>query len=232
VRHPRDQPPELVVSVMHDITDGENFDRMRDQLFSAAAHALKTPAAIIKANVQNMAARVSASVQPSINAIQRQCERIDRLVQNLLVVSRARSRTLELHPQEIDLAPLVQSVVRDLASPVGAEINAMPRVRGDIERLALVVRNLALDAIHAARARSAITLELVATGDEAELAARYTPLRVFERTYAGSDEYDDATLSRCATETIAEAHGGSAGLDETDTEARLWVHLPKLEEAA
>jgi hypothetical protein len=35
--HP-DEPPQLVVSVMHDITDNEQFEAMRDQFMSAAAH--------------------------------------------------------------------------------------------------------------------------------------------------------------------------------------------------
>ena len=45
-------PATWVVSVMHDITDTEHLDRMRDQFFAAAAHSLKTPLAIVKADVQ------------------------------------------------------------------------------------------------------------------------------------------------------------------------------------
>src|SRR5204862_7410340 len=41
------EPAMWVVSVMHDITDSENLDRMRDQFFAAAAHSLKTPDAIV-----------------------------------------------------------------------------------------------------------------------------------------------------------------------------------------
>ena len=46
------EPATWVVSVMHDITDTEHLERLRDQFFAAAAHSLKTPVAVIKADVQ------------------------------------------------------------------------------------------------------------------------------------------------------------------------------------
>ena len=43
-----------VVSVMHDITDTEHLERLRDQFFAAAAHSLRTPVVVIKADVQSL----------------------------------------------------------------------------------------------------------------------------------------------------------------------------------
>ena len=51
--------------------------------------------------------RRSAAVTASIA---RQCDRIDRLVQNLLVLTRARSRTLQLYPSEMELRPLIERI--------------------------------------------------------------------------------------------------------------------------
>ena len=237
VRTRPDDEPALVVSVMHDITANENIERMRDHFFAAAAHSLKTPVAIIKANVQFMSRTAPQTARPSIRAIQRQCDRIDRLVQNLMIVARARSHSLRLYPREMELASIVQDVAHELSAVRGAldvrtDIVESPRIRGDRERLAIVVRNLSYDAVRAARPHTPLTLRLDRSGGDVELDVRYEPLDVAERTYAGNEEYDDSQLSRYATETIVEAHGGSTGEQEDDREATLWVRLPMMEDAA
>lgn len=236
----RDEPDErasLVVSLMHDITADEHFEKLRDRFFSAAAHALKTPVAIIKANVQLMAQSPGPIVASEL-AVQRQCDRIDRIVQNLLVVSRARTRTLELFPEEIELPPLLESTARELVTTHVAPqvetvaVNARP-IRGDRERLQLVVRNLAYEALIAARPKTPLTLRVDPHDHEIELSVHFDPLPVYERTFAGAEEQDDTKLARCATTTIVEAHGGVTG-EETvsEHEAMLWIRLPMMERAA
>jgi PAS domain S-box-containing protein len=226
----------LVVSVVHDITDSENLERLRDRFFQATAHALKTPIAIIKANVQFIAWSTPASARPSFLAIERQCDRIDRLVQNLQIIARARSHSLELHLHELELAPLVLETARELASmrsalDVRAEIASSPRIFGDRERLALVVRNLSYEAYHAAMPHTPVTLRVEQHDARVELRATFEPLPVSERTFAGYSEYDDDSLSRSATATVVEAHGGEVGALNGDEEATLWVRLPIMEKS-
>jgi signal transduction histidine kinase len=229
-------PPTFVVSILHDITDSERLDQLRDGFFSAAAHSLKTPVAIIKANVQFVERSAPLALQPSLAAIDRQCDRIDRTVQNLQVVSRARSRSLELVLEPTDLAKLVRDAVRDLDGAASArvrmELAASPTVLGDRERLITVVRNLVHEALRKAVAHSAITVRLTQEGYEAELAVIYEALPVAERCYAGAEQYDDTTLARCATETIAEAHGGKVGETAGESIESIWVRLPTRGEGA
>ena len=227
----------LVVSVMHDVTDNERFEAMRDQFMAAAAHYLKTPVAIIKANVQFLAREAPSTVPASLGMMQRQCERIDRLVQNLLVVARARSNSLELHARDMELAPLVQTMVRDLADEhnprdVQVTIDAQPHVRGDRERLAIVAHNLSQEALLHSRPRSVVHVNLEVTGLEAAIRVAYEPLPGAAQPFAGALEYDDTKLSRFATDTIIKAHGGRSGAETMDREATLWVTLPVLAEAA
>jgi signal transduction histidine kinase len=236
----RDDPgdrPVLVVSVLHDITADEHIEQMRDHFFSAAAHALKTPVAIIKANVELMA-RTEQPLHASELAVQRQCDRIDRIVQNLLIVSRARTHSLELFPESTDLTPLLESTAAELvaaraAANVGTEIVGSAVIHGDPERLQLVIRNLAYEALTAARPKTPLTLRVVPREDDVELSVHFDPLPPAERTFAGAEDHDDSKLGRCATTTIVEAHGGMTG-EETVNEhdAMLWVRLPVLEKAA
>jgi signal transduction histidine kinase len=234
VPNPEGQPTQLVVSVMHDITDNERFEAMRDQFMTAAAHYLKTPVAIIKANVQYLA-RTAPRHDPSLlDMMQRQCERIDGLVQNLFVLARARSNSLELHARDMELAPLVRTIARDLsdARDTQVTIEAHPHVRGDRERLAIVARNLSQDALRHSVPRSVVRVNLDATEHEAQIRVAYVPLSVTAQPFEGALEYDDTRLSRYATDTIIKAHGGHTGAQVAGKQAELWVTLPILRGAA
>ena len=228
VREHSEDPADLVVAVLHDITDTENLERTRYHFFAAAAHALKTPIAIIKANVQLMG-RGTVATRDSRLAVQRQCDRIDRVVQNLLVVSRARSHALQLHVRRIELAPIVQLVANDLSTStreIRMEILPTPSIYADPERITTLVRNLAYDALDLSQPHSPIVLRLSTHDGWAELGVVYQPLATLDRMLAYMDEYDDGKLSRCATETIAHAHAGELGEDPLDDEVLRSVRLP------
>jgi signal transduction histidine kinase len=231
VRDEVGEPADVVVSVMHDITTSEHLERLRDQFFAAAAHTLKTPVAIIKANAQIMSRDPEPRCRRSIAAIERQCGRIDRLVQNLLVLARARSRTLELHLEEVDLARIVERVARETraASPhheVRSEIVASPRIHADPERLALALRNVLDEASRSSPSGSRVTVLLRQEGANAEVAVRHRPLSPEERTCEAYADYDDLGIARCASTTIFDAHGGSSWREAADAEATSWIRLP------
>jgi signal transduction histidine kinase len=236
VRETVGEPADAVVSVMHDITDSEHLDRLRDQFFAAAAHSLKTPVAVIKANAQVLSRGASPQLRRSTAAIERQCGRIDRLVQNLLVLSRARSRTLQLYPAEVELGPLVEKVVREMAtaSPgheVRTEEVAPQRIHADPERLAMVFRNLIDEACRSSTSGSPVTVQLRRDGAFAQIGVRYEPLPPEERTYEAYGEYDDLGIGRCVARTIVEAHGGALREEPAGAETTAWIRLPAAEGA-
>src|SRR5690606_29200553 len=166
--------PEMVVSVMHDITASHHLERLRDEFFAAAAHALKTPVAIVKANAQLLGRTSDGRQHRTAGAIERQCARIDLLVQNLLVLSRSQSGTLRLYPREVALRPLLEVLRREIGSSapgreLRSDLGAQVRVFGDEERLSLVVRNVIDEAIRSSAPGSAITMRLTQHGEDAEI---------------------------------------------------------------
>ena len=61
---------------------------------------------------------------------------------------------------------------------------------------------------------------------------RYEPLPVAQRQFATLEEYDDTALSRCATKTIIDAHGGEVGDTELEEDSAVrWLRVPITEEA-
>lgn len=233
VRDHPDAPPALVVSVMHDITASEKLERLRDQLFAAAAHTLKTPIAIIKTNVQVLSRGAAPQLRRSAATIERQCDRIDWLVQNLLAFCRLRSQTLQLYPSATELGPLLEGVTQRLSSqrhPVHTEVLASVRVRADPERLAMAVRNLIDEGQRSSSARSVLRVVARVRGDDAEIGLCYQPLPPEQRTCEGYGEYGELSISRSVAQGIVAAHGGSLREETRGEETTLWVRLPAIRE--
>ena len=226
----------MVVSVLHDITIAENLERLRDQFFAAAAHSLKTPVAVVKTHVQILSRAAAPQYRRSTAAIERQCDRIDRLVQNLLVLARMRSHTLQLEIQEVDLVALVERVTRAMAqlmlqNDLHVEIDAHPHVFGDEERLATMLSNLIDEACRSSIPGS--PLRVVVTGGDvtAAIGIRHYLLPQEERPREIYTEYGDVGIARCVATTIVDAHGGTLRADTVGDETIDWVHLPAAEGA-
>ncbi|WNG18273.1 sensor histidine kinase [Cystobacter fuscus] len=92
---------------------------IRDEFLSVASHELKTPLTPLNLKLQALrrelsAASPSASPERSLGHIemaQRQVKKLVELVDDLLDVSRIGAGRLELHPEKVNLAALLQEVV-------------------------------------------------------------------------------------------------------------------------
>jgi NtrC-family two-component system sensor histidine kinase KinB len=223
-------PAVWVVSVMHDITDSEQLDHLRDRFFAAAAHSLKTPVAVAKADIQAMLPTLEPRHRKTAASIERQCDRIDRLVQNLLVLARARSQTLRLHQRSIQLRPLLERIARERVwshrHDVQTDVADSPALHADQERLALAIRNLMYEATRLSATDSRLTLLVRPQGDRVAVGVRYQPAPWLARADGLDAEYDDIGIGRSVAETIIGWHGGSLSEEADGGETTRWIHLP------
>jgi signal transduction histidine kinase len=236
VRVAVEQPPEMVVSVMHDISDSEHLERLRDQFFAAAAHSLKTPVSIIKITVQSLSAGDSLRTARSIAVVERQCDRIDRLVRNMLVLARARSMTLKLHTSEVPVETLVEGVACRMTKAtrrhdVHVKVESPVRIHGDRQQLELALSDVIDTACRSSPSDSAVTVLVRRDGGRAEIGVRYTPLPLEETMVDAEGEYDEIGINRMVAETIVAAHGGDLSREQTNSEAIVWIRLPETREA-
>ena len=143
------------VEVARDVTELTEVDRLKEEFISVAAHELKTPVAIMKAYAQALlrtAADIPAPRRKMLEAINRGSDRIDRIVGDLLDISRLLAGRLELSIESIDLPQMVEDVVDRLAlTTTKHRIRVVSTeavvVRGDRDRLEQVVINMVDNAI-------------------------------------------------------------------------------------
>jgi signal transduction histidine kinase len=238
VRSEMESPADIVVSVMHDITVTEHLNRLRDELFSNVAHAIKTPVAVIKSASQIASGASAEHARRSSVIIERQCGRIDRLVENLLVLSRIRSGTLQLHPARVDLSLMVKNVADEIGRfsgghAISVHVTAHPQVQADPERFAIVLRNTIHSACRSSRPDGPITVWLNRTaGDNAEIAISYQPRPSNIDEDPEEPSFDDVAVSRYVTTMIVEAHLGTLTERSEEGDTTLRIRIPAIPEGA
>ncbi len=97
----------LRVVVLRDVTDLRRLEHMRRDFVANASHELRTPVSIISANVETLAAGALSDPKRAgefLGAVQRNAERLTRLVNDLLDLSRIEdgSHTLDLKPVGVE----------------------------------------------------------------------------------------------------------------------------------
>jgi signal transduction histidine kinase len=127
--------------------------QMQTDFVANVSHELRTPLTAVKGTVETL--RDGAVDDPEVRdrfleTIETETDRLIRLVNGLLLLSRADSEALDLRLQEVDLAHLVRKVLDRLAGRAGArqlslemEVGpGLPPVLADADRLEQVVVNL------------------------------------------------------------------------------------------
>jgi predicted ATPase/signal transduction histidine kinase len=133
--------------------------RLREEFLSVASHELNTPLAGLTLSVQALREKAEAHIAPQERArltdlIDRQAQRLTRLVDELLDVTRLQTKQLALRLEELDLAALVGEVARRLQPQLeraGCTMSLVASgpipVRADRGRLEQILSNLLSNAM-------------------------------------------------------------------------------------
>ncbi|HEV8467997.1 MAG TPA: ATP-binding protein [Candidatus Limnocylindria bacterium] len=154
------------VMTLHDVTDVHAAEREREQFLSIIGHELRTPLTPLKALAQLVRSRMRRareqgteldleSFDRNLAAIERQVDRMNGLVNDLLSVSRAERGILRMELVRFDLAALTRDVVQRYVDATEEEgrhrfrVDAPERltVRGDQSRLEQLLMNLVGNAV-------------------------------------------------------------------------------------
>ena len=236
-----------------------------DEFLSIAGHELRTPLTIMKANVQMAVRRVHRLVSQAdaagygavhdVGALQAMLRRMagavdrqDRLVTDLLDVSRIRSGELELTPTLLDLADLLQDIVQEfhLTYPERVLTLTVPDhpvlVTADSERIGQVIDNYLTNALNYSAAEQPVEIRLDSAAGLARASVRDHGLadisteehaRIWDRFHrvpsitplSGSSV--GLGLGLYISRQIVERHGGMVGLESAEGQgSTFWFTLP------
>jgi two-component system sensor histidine kinase KdpD len=203
-------------------------EEMRSSLLSAVSHDLRTPLAAITGAVSALrddSARVSESQRGELLAdIQDEAGRLERLVTNLLDMTRVESGSLRVRREWVPLEELIGAALTRLELQLGARpvrvsiAPGLPLLSLDPVLFEQVLVNLVENAAKYTPPASAIEIEGRAEGDAVvvEVKDRGPGIpagdeqRVFEKFYRGLNAaVAGAGLGLAICKGILEAHGGT-----------------------
>ncbi|MGO8838323.1 MAG: sensor histidine kinase [Limisphaerales bacterium] len=221
---------EGTILVFHDLTRLKQLERTREEFVANVSHELRTPLSLIKGYVETLldGARSNPEVaERFLKIIERNAQRLDLLIQDLLTISALEAGRIKLSLQPVELRPLAEKVFADLKPPADAKntvlANALPdlTVMADQNRLEQVFANLVDNAIKYGRAQGTVTvgakktddgkIEVFVQDDGPGIPTEALD-RVFERFYrvdkARSREQGGTGLGLSIVKHIVQTHGG------------------------
>jgi signal transduction histidine kinase len=198
------------------------LDRMKDEFIALVSHELRTPLTSIRGYLELLQDDLEAGTatpeqqRDFLQVIDRNSDRLQRLVEDLLLTAQVEVGTLHLARDAIDLGKLVATREIEL----GCSVDGAPAVTGDLRRLGQVVDNLLSNAlkftpaggtvhVRAAQSDGTATVEVADTGmgiPEEEQQALFG--RFFRTERAQSQAIAGVGLGLSITKSIVEAHGG------------------------
>lgn len=137
-----------------DITELKELERKKDEFMGAASHELKTPLTSLKAYIQLLDGTIKAGDIPKaalyLHKTTNHLERLNRLIEKLLDVSRIQGGKMQLNISEFDLDELVNETVEGVQHTVQHKIikqGGIKRlVKGDKQRIEQVLINVLTNA--------------------------------------------------------------------------------------
>jgi two-component system phosphate regulon sensor histidine kinase PhoR len=235
-----------VLLLIADVTERERTDSVRRDFVANASHELKTPVSTIIASseaLQISLQREDGAAPTFAERIEVTARRLDRLVGDLLDLSRLEAETPETAPVRIDhmLREEVERV-RDDAKVKEIELGLETvelTVDGNHRNLATAVRNLLDNAIRYTPAGGTVTATVARDGpwavvtvsDSGEGIPTREIERIFERFYrvdsARSRDTGGTGLGLSIVKHVVEGHGGSVSVTSTlGSGSTFTVRLP------
>ena len=236
---------EVVAGVMtlHDITDLLAGEREREQFLSIVSHELRTPLTPLKALAQLVRSRMRRSkaqgteldmesLDRNLAAIERQVDRMNGLVNDLLSVSRAEKGSLSMERVPYDLAVVVREVVQryiDATVEEGRhtftiEAPASVPAHGDQSRVEQLLMNLVGNAVKYSPTGGPVRVVLSAPDRSAEIAISDHGIGIptgdigrlahpFVRGAGRASTFAGMGVGLYVARIVAEAHAGSLAIE-------------------
>lgn len=253
----RDAAGDLVgaVAVLHDVSELERLETIRQDFVANVSHELKTPITAIRGLVETMIEDEKMSVENHrkfLSKTMNQTLRLSNIVTDLLALSRLESAGMDLIREPLDLCEVVNAslqallpVSEDKNIPIESQVSDGPvEVLGDREALFQSVTNLIDNAIKYNSKNGKVLLRLYKEGKNAVVEVRDSgigiePLeqhRIFERFYrvdkARSTQVGGTGLGLSIVKHTVLAHGGQLSVESIQgTGSTFQISIPLINQS-
>jgi PAS domain S-box-containing protein len=227
------------------------LDRMKDEFIALVSHELRTPLTSIRGYLELLVDDPETLELPDLQrdwlrVIDRNAERLLRLVEDLLLTAQANAGALALEKSELDVAAVVEQAVQ-AGAPVAAargisltwSADSVAQVNGDRMRIGQVVDNLVSNALKFTPAGGRVEVRAVSLGKVTRIEVADTGIGIaqdelghlFDRFFRTARAQDAAIpgvgLGLSIAKAIVEAHGGRIAVRSRDGDGTTFtVDLP------
>jgi two-component system phosphate regulon sensor histidine kinase PhoR len=222
-----------VVAVFHDVTEIRRLERMRRDFVANVSHELKTPLTAIRGFAETLRGSdvPQAKQKDYLDVILRHAERLARLIDDILELSRVEGRQQAFSASDVDVVRVATLLLRDLqprleARRIEAEIAAGAHGvafadRGAVEQ---ILANLLDNAAKYTEPGGRIVVRVAEAGDKLRIEVADTGIgipaedlpRIFERFYrvdkARSRDLGGTGLGLAIVKHLAQAQGGEVSV--------------------
>jgi len=224
-----------IVVLFHDITELKNYQHLQREFFGNASHELKTPISAIKGCTEILlnGEHDQATYTEFLTIIQDENLRLERLVQDLLLINRYEHHQIDLRKETILLNRLLTDCIMQVLNIATLKkqkihLEAVERIYfdGDYTKLQQCCLNLLTNAIHYSGESSTILVKLELDAQEKiRLTFKDDGIgipkgdlpHIFERFYrvdkARSRYTGGSGLGLPIVLSIVEVHGGTISVD-------------------
>lgn len=207
----------------------ERADQQRRDMLADVAHELRTPLSVIRGRLEGILDGVYPADEDHVAPVLAETYVLERLVDDLRLLTLVETRALKLDKQAVDLADLLARMVdlfaaeaeeRDLRLKLVTPPDELPAVFADEQRIGQVVGNLLSNALRYSREGDTVEVRVSQTGrgvqvmvdDSGPGVPQAQHGQVFERFWRGEHSRSRATggagLGLAIARQLIEAHGG------------------------
>jgi len=224
------------------------MDETKQEFFARISHELRSPLTSIREGAHLLRDGIPGSLNAKqvrlVDIIQQSSDRLLRLVNQLLELSRARAGLLPMTWERVDLDRLAGRVLEELRPQAQEGSVTLSRERddgdyvcmGDDERLTQVFVNLVANAIRFTPAGGAVTVRLVDLVHEVEVTVEDTGIgipvsalgTIFDSYQQAHQRRGGTGLGLAIVRGLVQAHGGRVGVESHEGKgSRFAVTLPR-----
>lgn len=239
-----------------DVTERRKLDQLKDEFVSTVSHELRIPLTIVKGAVSNLRDGVlgvlSEKQRDGIEIAARNVDRLQRLISDLLDLSRLESGKARVRFQKLHLAALVKETFKNFQRAAKKRglllqshlLPALPDAFGDLDMVHQVLNNLMDNALRYAKTKISIEIQEVSSPNKLRLAVLDDGAGIVEANHQiifdrfkqierpmGGGGYKGTGLGLTIAKQIVERHAGKIWVESNPGKgAHFYFTLPIYDE--